>query len=199
MAESARSMDVEDINRVTGYNPDVANYNSGNNVNQWKNEVTYTLSSDGKIHYQGTKYPTTDATSIYTSFTYWNGTDWIPLENATGKNSVTLTHDYYYYYPQTLSTTSSSETKINGSSKAYALLFANTSNGEDSYYWLSSQYVLTHGGFCNFGVRVVGNGDVRGGDLCRSKGDAYSYSLGLRPVVSLKSDVKVASDGTLSM
>ncbi len=197
MAESARSMDVEDINRVTGYNPDVAKYNEGtNNVYQWKNEVTYTLNADGKIHYQGTKYPTTDTTSSYTRFTYWNGSNWIPLENETGKNSVTLTHNYYYYYPQTLSTTSSTETTINGSSKAYTLLFAGT---DSDYYWLGSQYVNTGEGCCLFGVRYVIDGTVGGYDLCSSNGYADGYSDGLRPVVSLKSNVKVASDGTLSM
>ena len=186
MAESARSMDVEDINRVTGYNPDVAKYNEG----------TYTLNADGKIHYQGTKYPTTDTTSSYTRFTYWNGSNWIPLENETGKNSVTLTHNYYYYYPQTLSTTSSTETTINGSSKAYTLLFAGT---DSDYYWLGSQYVNTGEGCCLFGVRYVIDGTVGGYDLCSSNGYADGYSDGLRPVVSLKSNVKVASDGTLSM
>ncbi len=197
MAESARSMDVEDINRVTGYNPDVAKYNEGtNNVSQWDNKVTYTLSSDGKIHYQGTKYPTTDTTSSYTRFTYWNGSNWIPLENETGKNSVTLTHNYYDYYPQTLSTTSSTETTINGSSKAYTLLFAGT---DSDYYWLSSQYVYANVGVCGFGMRYVGDGFVDGIGLYASYGYTRSFSNEVRPVVSLKSNVKVASDGTLSM
>lgn len=172
-------------------------YNEGtNNVYQWNNKVTYTLSSDGKIHYQGTKYPSTDTTSSYTSFTYWNGSNWIPLENETGKNSVTLTHNYYYYYPQTLSTTSSTEMTINGSSKAYTLLFAGT---DSDYYWLSSQYVITYEGYCYFGLRDVRNGRVSGSGLCGSGGDTFTYSYGVRPVVSLKSNVKVASDGTLSM
>lgn len=197
MAETARSIIVEDINRVTGYDPDVAKYNDGtSNPYQWKNEVTYTLNeADSKVHYQGTKYPTTDTTSSYTTFTYWNGSNWIPLVSG---ESATLTHDYYYYNPQTLSTTSSSETEVNGSTKAYTLLFANTSSS-DTYYWLSSQFVSTRAGFCNFGIRNVGNGFVSGSRLCYSDGSAYSGSFGVRPVVSLKSNIKVASDGTLSM
>lgn len=77
MAELARSMNVEDINRVTGYDPEGPKYNEETN-NVWYNKVTYTLNLDGKIHYQGTKYPTIDTTSSYTSFTYWNGSNWIP-------------------------------------------------------------------------------------------------------------------------
>ncbi len=60
MAELARSMNVEDINRVTGYDPEGAKYKEQ-------------------------KYPTTDTTSSYTSFTYWNDTSWIPLESEKEK------------------------------------------------------------------------------------------------------------------
>ena len=197
MAESARSMDVEDINRVTGYNPDVAKYNEGtNNVYQWKNEVTYTLNADGKIHYQGTKYPTTDTTSSYTSFTYWNGGKWVTL--ASGESAI-LAHDGYYYYPQTLSIDDSkeNETIINGSFQAYTLLFAGTDG--KSYYWLGSQCVTTEDGSCGFGMRCVQNGFVNERHPCSSDGGIYNHSGGLRPVVSLKSNVEVASDGTLSM
>ena len=51
----------------------MANYNSGNNVNQWKNEVTYTLSSDGKeielvtADGEGNKLPTTFSKASRTS------------------------------------------------------------------------------------------------------------------------------------
>jgi Na+-transporting methylmalonyl-CoA/oxaloacetate decarboxylase gamma subunit len=195
MAELARSMNVEDINRVTGYDPEGAKYNEGTN-NVWYNKVTYTLNLDGKIHYQGTKYPTTDTTSSYTSFTYWNDTSWIPLESEKGKNSVTLTHNYYYYYPQTLSTTSSSETKVNGSTLAYTLLFAGT---DKNYYWLSGQYVYTNDGYCGFGMRIVGNGIVNGYGLYNSNGVELRYKIGLRPVVTLKSNINVTESGVLSI
>ena len=123
------------------------------------------------------------------------------VENETGKNSVTLTHNYYYYYPQTLSTDDSkaSETTINGSSKAYTLLFANTSSGDSSYYWICLQYVNAYDGFCRFGLRFVNGGHLGGYYLYSSSGDVRSGSCGLRPVVSLKSNVKVASDGILSI
>ena len=196
MAELVRSIDVEDINRVTGYDPDEVKYNSGNNVGQWKNEVTYTFNSDGKIHYQGTKYPKIDTTSEYTSFTYWNGSKWLPLASGESKKII---HNYYYYYPQTLSTTSSNETQINGSTSAYTLLFANTSSGTSSYYWLSSQYVYTSNGVCGFGLLHVSNGRVYGYDFCKSYGNMHSYSYGIRPVVSLKSNIKVTEEGALSM
>ena len=60
-AKSARSVNVDDVNKITGYVDDL--YNAGPfDVNQTGNKVTYTLNSDGKIHYIGTKYPTTEET-----------------------------------------------------------------------------------------------------------------------------------------
>ena len=201
---NARTIDVDDINRVTGYDPDVVKWNSGTNVvNQWDNYVTYTKnSSDGKIYYKGTKYPITSTTNTdifaFTTFTYWTGTEWKTLDS--GESSTPIKHTYYWYYPQTLSTTSSTATSINGSSKAYSLLFANTSGSDDKNYWLGSQCVLT-ADYVWFGLRMVWGGRVFAGFTFYSwaDGSGGSWSHGVRPVVTLKSTVKVASNGTLSL
>lgn len=100
MAYKARSINLEDINRVTKYDPDIAQYDVGD-TRKWKNEVTYTLTG-GKIYYQGTKYPTTNTASSYTGFIYWDGTNWTSLSSS--KPSVKFTHNFYYYDPQTLTT-----------------------------------------------------------------------------------------------
>ena len=182
-AKSARSVNVDDINKITG-DVDIPT----------GNQVTYTLNSDGKIHYKGTKYPTTDTTSSRTSFTYWTGSEWKKL--ASGE-SATLTNDYYYYYPQTLSTTSSSKTTIKdkeNSTNAYNLLFPNTSS---KYYWLGSQYVFTSVGIATFGLRYVAIGRVDSRAVYDSNGNPscdYCY-YGVRPAVSLESTIKLEADG----
>ena len=190
-AKSARSVNIDDVNKITGYVDNV--YNAGtSNVDQTGNQVKYTLNTDGYIHYEGTKYPTTDTTAIQTSFTYWTGSEWKKL--ASGK-SATLTNNYYCYYPQTLSTTESSEAKIKNkenSKNAYDLLFANTSS---AYYWLGSQYVITSEGSAYFGVRRVNFGCVGGVILCDSNGDASRSTFGVRPAVSLKSTIKLEPNG----
>ena len=190
-AKSARSVNVDDVNKITGYVDNV--YNAGtSNVDQTGNQVTYTLNSDGYIHYKGTKYPTTDTTSTRTSFTYWTGSEWKTLESG---KSATLTHNYYYYYPQTLSTTSSSDTTIKNkenSKNAYDLLFANTSS---VYYWLGSQRVITYEGYASFGVRGVYDGSVVGNYLYDSYGLTYDDDNGVRPAVSLKSTIKLEPNG----
>lgn len=189
-AKSARSVNVEDVNKITGYKDD--NYRAGTKqVAQTGNEVTYTLNVDGKLHYQGTKYPTSDRTSNYT-FTYWTGTEWKGL--ASGEN-VTIKNNYYEYYPQTLTTDDSekSETKIKNlereaGTNAYNLLFGNTSSKR---YWLGSQYSRTGAGYVGFGLRGVREGYIKQGILYYSRDNRTRDSGGVRPVVSLKSDIQI--------
>ena len=64
------------------------------------------------------------------------------------------------------------------------------------YYWLASRDVSSYSSYCNFGVRCVNSsGDLRSDNLCNvnSDGNAYGNSRerGLRPCISLKSDIKV--------
>ena len=148
-AKSARSVNVDDVNKITGYKDD--NYNAGtSNLDQ----TTYILNADGKVHYQGTKYPTSDTTSSYTSFTYWTGAEWKSL--ASGE-SITIKNNYYCYYPQTLTNTSGSGTTIKNlegevGTNAYNLLFANTTSKR---YRFGSQCSSTSNGFAAFGLRRV--------------------------------------------
>ena len=173
-AKLARSVNVEDVNKITGYKDD--NYYAGTrDVCQTGNEVTYTLNADGKVHYQGTKYPTSDTTSSYKSFTYWTGVEWKSL--ASGE-SITIKNNEYIYYPQTLTTDDSkkNEKKIKNldeeaSTKAYNLLFPNTSSNR---YWLGSQFSAVNEGWVQFGLRrvAIGNiGNVRVYILYTSKDD----------------------------
>ena len=68
-------------------------------------------------------------------------------------------------------------------------------------YWLSSRYLHSISSYCNFRVRYVDtSGELYGNSLCfvRSDGsaDGNSYEYGLRPCISLKSDIKIiAGDG----
>ena len=174
-AKSARSVNVDDINEITGYKAD--NYNVGTSkVNQTGNEVTYTLKEDGSVHYQGTKYPPSDTTSDRKSFTYWTGTEW---KSLAGGENIKIKNTFYGYIPQTLKTTSDS---------AYNLLFENASN---QFYWLSSQCVRLEEGYVYFELRQVFRDRVIGYFLYSSYGWTGHSAYGVRPVVSLKSDIQI--------
>ena len=186
LADSARSITVEDINRVTGYNPETAAYGSGN-VWAYGNEVTYTMNASGKVLYNGTE-------SSYTTFTMPNGTD---LKNVS--EGIKVTSDAYYYYPNTLTTNSSGDTNgIATNSKAYSVLFSNTDWGNGSY-WLASPCADTYAGYAHFGLRAVYDSGVSFYYLWDSYHGSNSGSgYGARAVVSLQSDVNIDSNGQIS-
>ena len=152
LSTSARSINVDDINRVTGYDTSIHAVDYGKNYFYWYgNNMTYTLGSytnsaglKDNLRVIGTKYPTT-AKTITTTFNknrfYYPGSS-TTLYSISSGNSKTFKSTLYRYYPQTLSTTASTQTSINGSELAYNLLFTNT-NGDNNRYWLAKEYMVT--------------------------------------------------------
>jgi len=143
LADESRSINVDDINRVTKYDPVSTAYGSGN-VYAYGNQVKYTLNSiDGKIHSQGeteSYLPASDTSSSHESFTYWTGSVWKSL--LSGENT-TLTSNTYCYYPANLTAKYNTECFIkdqNDSEPAFELLFHNGSGSKETY-WLGSTYI----------------------------------------------------------
>ena len=185
---NARSIKVEDINRVTGYDPnntgDGKKYKAGD-WGEYGSSVTYTASkttnnTNGLIYTGGLnngKYEHVDGRII----------------GSNGVTSITETSTYYYYYPYSLTTSNATTGTCKGistTSKAYELIFgtyANTSAGKGNYYWLASSYVYANSSNSDFGLRFVGaSGGVGGYGLWGSRGSTGSSSLGVRAVVSIQ-------------
>ena len=185
MANSTRTLDMADINRITGYNPEVDGSSVGS-VWEYGNEVTYTLKDGGTVSYQGTKQPTTETDSSYTQFQYWNGTEIVTL--ATGEST-------------TLTCTAVNYNASSADSATKAMLFTNTGAypGASGNYWLGSPYVNCNEGYASWGLHIVYSSNIRkDGTLFYSYDGTNSYTKGLRPVVSLKSSVKVTDAGAVS-
>ena len=175
---NARSITVEDINRVTGYDPtnqgDGTVYSVGE-FYEYGNKVTYTASGSSATNektYTGSiSYEHPDGRKI--------GTD-----NVT---SITVESTYYYYYPNTLATGSSGTTRgIATDSPAYEMLFMKADKSAKCSYWLASSYVSAGSIYSYFGLRLVGSGGRVGGcGLWISDYGASNGSLGVRAVVYL--------------
>ena len=178
---NARSITVEDINRVTGYDPtnqgDGTVYGAGQ-FDEYGNKVTYTASgssaTNGKKYKRSISYEHPDGRKI--------GTD-----NVT---SITVESTNYYYYPYSLTIISSTTGECKGiatDSSAYKLLFRNADDSANCSYWLASPYVYPKSKQSYFGLRDVNSdGNVNIGDMCSSDGHTYGPSLlGVRAVVSL--------------
>lgn len=179
--KNARSITVEDINRVTGYDPTKQNNNTkygAGEFYEYGNKVTYTASGSSATN--GKTY--TSAISKYEH----------PDGRILGQNDVTsiqVESTYYYYYPSTLTTSDGEQTGEIGISKtipAYKLLFRKADDTANCSYWLASSYVYTSSNRSLFGLRGVrSEGRVNGSDLWGSHGGAYGDSDGVRAVVTV--------------
>lgn len=175
---NARSITVEDINRVTGYDPtnqgDGTVYGAGE-FEKFGNKVTYTETGSSATNgqtYTGTiSYEHPDGRKL--------GTD-----NVT---SITVKSTYYSYYPYSLTDSNSTTGECKGiatDSPAYKLLFRNADDSANCSYWLASSYVNTSSSHSTFGIQhVYSDSCVNYFYLWSSDGNSTSQSLGVRAVV----------------
>ena len=185
-AEKATSITVEDINAITGYNPTTAKYGEGNSY-EYGNKVTYTRG-------EGTQ----------NTFNYYDKTNKTFKALTSGSTEITSTD--YAYGPATLKdgfTQPVQGVDENGTyNEVYQMLFGKytidnnsysrsfTGTGTEPYYWLASDYALVDN-YVYWGLRLVYNGCVGSSSLYFSYGNESSNSHGVRPVVSLKSDISL--------
>lgn len=180
---NARSITVEDINRVTGYNPtnqgDGTIYGVGE-FWEYGSKVTYTASGSS----------TTNGNTYTGSITYEH-----PDERKIGSNgvtSITVKNTYYSYYPYLLTTSNSTTGECKGiptSSPAYEMIFGkatDTSASSGNNYWLASSYIYSDNKGVSFGIRsIYPEGRMGGCRLWRSNRGVDSDSCGVRAVVPI--------------
>lgn len=195
-ANGARSITIADINKITGYNPETAQCYDGE-IYEYGNEVTYTK-SESNISYQDSL---NNKSGIYgdssTIFKYYDEENSIWKALTTGE-SKKLKSTAYHYYPNTLTTNSSGDTVgISTDSAEYEMLVSRTSNGQN--YWIATPYTYADSGVAYFGLRRAINGYTGGDHLFYSDGGINPTSYGVRPVVSLKSNVNISGEGGTSI
>lgn len=174
-ATGARSIKVEDVNKITGYNPlKDANYEGKafgyREIFQYGNKVTYTLTSTG-VTYSGTNGKTGTCTDSSVKL--------MKPGDTTNTSPLTVESTSYEYSADILPDTDTTK-------KAVAFL------SESADYWLGSSHVCANEGNVYWGFfYVVGGGVNSDVSFWDSNGGASGTYYGLRPVVSLKSDIKL--------
>ena len=216
-AESARSVKVEDINRVTGYNPnnvgvyDPDQIGSGmkcggvadgetKNLYEYGNEVTYYWKGDNYPHYKGTNGLEGNLAAKHSTSFIWFDTNtkaWKTSSKATidpvateisGMQEITkLKSTFYLYYLNSLTTSNSAGNGLTVGTKAYTTIY----NGSGQHYWLGSPYIEASWYTVGFWVSHVDGGIVRNSCLFESNGSNGCYGIGVRPAVILKSDIQL--------
>ena len=210
-AEKATSITVEDINGITGYNPETAKYSQGN-WNEYGNKVTYTRGEGSALSSSATNGKTWSRTQG--TFNYYDKASKIFKALTSGSTEIEST--YYNYVPtQVNSKFLTGEVNADGTkntTSVFQMLFGGTAVGSDNLtrnftlrknqsFWLTSDYAYAGDCFVSWGLRIVNNGSVSGSTLYYSNGhegesgyDSGS-SYGVRPVVSLKSDISLEWNG----
>ena len=209
-ATGARSVNIEDVNKITGYNPknigkydptqsEIGNKYEEGQCYEYGNKVTYSWTSENnKISWlvSDTKSGT-GSKDDYKEF----GFNWYDTTNKVWENSMqdilnpktisTLINSHYYYSPDSLTTEEGTGEGISTTSEEYKMMFMNKSETKKGY-WLASSYVYTDPNYAGFGMRVVGDsGFVGGSSLYYSYGSMDTRKLGIRPVVSLKANIQL--------
>ena len=215
-AKSARVVNIDDIDWITGYNPNNVGVKDPNKtgsgtkysagyIHEYGNDVKYTLLSTG-VKYEPANSATSGIDTSCKQFTYYDEVSktWKDLET---NGSVILKSSIYMYYPTTLTTTNDRNATIGieSTSPEYKMLFTNSSTGADTansgdttnmYYWLGSPYIVTNPGIAYCGLRLVVDGIVNYNELYDTNGDEHSFCFAVRPVVSLDSKVRLKDSGT---
>ena len=216
-ATGARSVNVDDVNKITGYNPNnVGVYDpnqKGNGIKfgsedekepfQYENQTTYSWTSTvGKIAFtasNGKQGGGDHARYITYGFNWYDfaSKKWkSSIQDTTNpKEITTLTNTRYWYYPYTL-TTDSDTTGIckglNTTSDEYKTLFLDKA-GSKVNYSLASSYIYTRSAHTLYGLYYVkaDDGSVYTFTMYYSYGDVGNILRGVRPVVSLKTDIEL--------
>ena len=197
-ASYARAMEIEDINKITGYDPmntgDGKIYKQGKPL-EYLNEITVTRTAYTTFEFSCSNRA--EVNYNYTGFRYVNEkNEYVLLEIG---ESVTLTCTYYGYYPTTLTDSPSGDVKgISTDSKEYTMLFSDN-------YWLASKYFLggpdNTGEFdvtTNFSFFTISNNAVQtsGSKYCIAVGgNSPSTAFNIMPIVYLNKDIQLRESG----
>ncbi len=189
----ARSISVDDVNLVAGYNPETAGYAKGG-IQEYGNEVTYDWDASDtnniKLLYKGTLND--EAGSIDYSLS-WNKFVWCDETTGTissiimGEEIPPMLKVKCTYYNYVTSNASSDIIVINKNenSKAYTMLFGD----DNEKYWLASRHASAIPYEASYGFRQVGGNLVGGSTLYSTTGGFYFNEAGVRAVVTLQSDI----------
>ena len=172
-ATGARSITVDDINKITGYNPEEAKYGAGN-LYEYGNKVTYYWDGTNYPYYRASNGLEDNLTASHNNSTYGNSFYW--YDEESGWQSSPYTADATTESMQEITTLESNYYSYSGNSEgldtnspAYKMLFTNSSTGAYSsnagttsqfWYWLGSPYVDAYSNCTGFGLRRVDYGLV---------------------------------------
>jgi len=187
LADGVRSIKVEDINRITGFNPLTAEsglpYGNGT-YRQYGQEVTYEMISSNtvKMTYLG---GSTLQYELFDEATFMVIGDQEPL--GVGEET-TITSSYYTYNTSDYMTDNTSKEWLS----KYGSIFFNN-------YWLANSYIKPGTGNIEYGLFIAKNQKVADGSVYVTDYLNTTSEAGVRAVVTLKSNINIDSTGVITL
>ena len=187
-ATGARSLNIEDINKLGNYDPTT--------YSEYGEIYTYRFPTSGNyMQYKRTKADgtlITDWTNITTCQTYRApGETEAEKISADNRNDTgrSLENTYYEY------TVAKQVKQTTSDGKKMSDIISNGTGSRDVWQWLASRCIDCSSRSAGFYVRYVCS-IVSNTPLYSSSGDPYIISGHVRPVVTLKSDIKLSGNST---
>lgn len=183
---NARGMTIEDVNRALGYTPAGGMYylNSQNNTT---GNLTTKLKDLGNMWTAITDHNTNNNSGVFYDPSHPEGIS----DSGAALGEYEL-NGYFYVIDSTVSATAGvPQVSSEISATAKAMIFG--SSKKNYGYWLASRGVDASSNYADFGPGIVNYGRaVSFTYLFNSYGYANSNEFGLRPLVSLTSEIPVA-------
>lgn len=200
-AQSTRSVTVEDVNKITGYDPKI-NGSAYDGLNEYGNIVTYEI-VEGEFTYTTTNGLSEKVKNnniiVNGMFWYIKDEEWKEVLNP-GERRIFDINVYKYSASQDSSYAEKRKINMNMSSnsKEYKMLFKNSKDSNEARYYLASRVIKMRDDYnyaINYGLRTVSYGGV-GNSTGVLENELSNNTYGVRAVVTLKSDVKLNSTKT---
>lgn len=178
-AERARSLNVEDINKLANYDPETYSGYGDLYKYRFSTEAGYMQYSTSTDNGQ-TWSEWANITSLsYQTFRMPGSTETISANNP--KESEQIEYTYYRY---SISSQMADNTDI-------ANMITNGTGDSNVTQWLASRAVRCYSDYAGFLVRFVDYGFVSNHFLYGSNGDSRRPSWAVRPVVTLESNIQL--------
>ena len=202
-AESARSVNHQDVADAIGLTPEVWNNlcdmmeesQPGSSLMKYGNEVSIFWDGDGTPRYESTLAGNGNFSGNHDYGFYWYDfeTETIQKIDYTTTPSeepiITMTNEMTAYVLES--------GLLEIPEKTFSMVFQR-SNGSSTKYWLGSRYSFVYHDYAYFGVYSVNGGSVGGDRFVNSTYGENGWGNGVRPLVSLQSNIKLelAEDGS---
>lgn len=183
-AISARSITMEDINKITNY--DCSNYGS-ESIGEYGNEVTYFWDSSPNPMYKGSNGITGNVSNTHNMFVWYDGKEWKTNErkDSTKENPIEIGKLKSNFYAYDITFYGEEEKNLlDENSNEYKMLFQDEKTDSNNY-WVSYPFISTNSPFAGFGYLVVKNSAVNYTYIVYSMGVSRSSTFGVRAVVTI--------------